>query len=69
MPHNTDKLSQPECETFPVLEAGRILGYGRDATRAAVRDGRLPTIDLNGNGYGQRVAKATVRRLLENPDR
>jgi hypothetical protein len=62
MPRNTDK---PECETYSVPEAGRILGYGRDAAREAARTGRLPTLDLNGNGYGQRVAKETVRRLLE----
>jgi hypothetical protein len=64
MSNNTNK-APPECETYPVLEAGRILGYGRDGTREAVRTGRLPTIDLNGNGYGRRVAKETVRRLLE----
>jgi hypothetical protein len=64
MPRNPDRQPPPDCETVPVLEAGRILGYGRDATRAAVRDGRLPTIDLNGNGYGERVAKSTLRKLL-----
>jgi hypothetical protein len=63
MPHNPDK-PEPECGTVPVLEAGRQLGYGRDATRQAVRDGRLPTIDLNGNGYGVRVSKAVLRRML-----
>jgi hypothetical protein len=62
MAHDRDK--RVECETLPAMDAGKVLGYGRDATRQAIRDGRLPVIDLNGNGYGLRVSKIVLRRML-----
>jgi hypothetical protein len=61
MPNDTEDTPQ----TFSIPAAGRILGYGRDAAYDAARSGRLPTLDLTGNGRNQRVTRATLDRLLE----
>lgn len=54
----------PTCETYSIPEAGRILGYSNDIVYAAVKDGKLDTIDLLGHGRARRITRATIDRLL-----
>jgi len=50
--------------TLSIEEAGRLLGYGRDAAYAAVRAGVLPTIRI-----GKRKRRVPTHLLLELLDR
>jgi hypothetical protein len=62
MPRADNK--SPPCETYSIPEAGRILGYSPDVAYAAVKDGKLATIDLLGHGRARRITRATIDRLL-----
>jgi hypothetical protein len=48
--------------TVPKYQAGRMLGWGRRVTDAAVRDGKMPVID---GGMKQTVPTAWIRRQLQ----
>ena len=52
-----------ERETLTVEEAAHVLGVGRNAAYAAVRDGSIPTIRI-GTRYV--VPRAALDRLLES---
>ena len=53
---NTDLLPT----TLSIPEAGRLLGYGRDTSYAAAKDGRLPTILI-----GRKKRRVPTHRLLQ----
>jgi hypothetical protein len=63
MTTNANESDELKCETYSIPEAGFILGFGRDASYAAARTGKLPTVKW---GKTSRVTKPTVERLLEN---
>lgn len=49
-------------ETIKIQEAAKILGIGRDAAYAAVRNGEIPSILI---GKRRRVPVRQLERLLE----
>ena len=55
------KIEIPDDPTISVVEAGRILKVGRDASYAAAARGEIPTIKI---GRLLRVPKAKFMRML-----
>jgi excisionase family DNA binding protein len=55
-------MNNDECLTYSIPQAGRLLGFGRNASYEAARRGELPTIRF---GRKIRVPKAGVQRLLD----
>ena len=49
------------CQTVSVEIAGKILGYSRNTTYEAVKNGQLPVIRL---GRKIRVPKVALKRML-----
>src|SRR5262245_35309487 len=49
--------------TVSIVEAGRRLGVGRDASYTAARRGEMPVIEIGGR---RRVPLAALERLLES---
>jgi predicted DNA-binding transcriptional regulator AlpA len=60
---NTELEKILERPTASVPEAGRILGMGRNASYAAVRDGKFPFPTIVAGGR-VRVPTVHIRRLL-----
>jgi excisionase family DNA binding protein len=53
----TDRL------TYDVVEAGRLLGLGRNASYEAAKSGQIPTIRI---GKRLLVPKAALQRMLDD---
>jgi excisionase family DNA binding protein len=51
-----------ETQTYNTQEVAKILGLGRDYTRALIHSGKLPNV---GNSKRVRVPKSAVQRYLD----
>lgn len=56
-------VNQIERATYSIIEAGQILGIGRNAAYEAARTGQLPTLRI---GCRRVVPKVALDRLLSS---
>jgi len=54
------------CETVSAVEAAGLLGVGRSALYAALKQGRVPALKV-GRKPRYRIPRRVIERLLDNP--